>query len=46
MPEEKTQNLAETDKRYYYNQEEWLDEFWDDKGAVYNGTEAATGGVL
>ena len=34
MPEEKTQNLAETCKRSYYNQEEWL-----------KGTEEATGGV-
>ena len=30
MPEEKKQNLAETDKEYYYNQEEWLEEFLDD----------------
>ena len=34
MPEEKTQNLAETCKRSYYNQEEWLKD-----------TEEATGGV-
>ena len=33
MPEEKRLNLAETDKRSYYNQEVWLDEFLDDKGA-------------
>ena len=46
MPEEKRQNLAQTDKGYYYNQEEWLEELLDDKGAVYNGAEAATGGVL
>ena len=46
MLEEKRQNLAETDKGSYYNQEEWLEEFLDDKGAIYNGTEAATGGIL
>ena len=46
MTEEKRQNLAKTDKGQYYNQEEWLEEFLDDKGAIYNGTEAATGGVL
>ena len=34
MLEEKTQNLAETCKRSYYNQEEWL-----------KGTEEATWGV-
>ena len=46
MPEENIQNLAKTDKGSYYNQEEQLEEFLDDKGAIYNGTEAATGGVL
>ena len=46
MPERNIQNLAKTDKGSYYNQEEWLEEFLDDKGAIYNGTEAATGGVL
>ena len=46
MSEEKIQNLAESAKGQYYNQEEWLEEFLDDKGAIYNGTEAATGGVL
>ena len=29
MPEEKRQNLAETDRGSYYNQEEWLKEFLD-----------------
>ena len=29
MPED----LAETDRGSYYNQEEWLEEFLDDKGA-------------
>ena len=46
MSEEKIQNLAERARGQYYNQEEWLEEFLDDKGAIYNGTEAATGGVL
>ena len=46
MPEEKRQNLAETDEGSYYNQKKWLEEFLHDKGAFYNGTEAATGGVL
>ena len=46
MQEEKIQNLAETDKGQYYNQEEWLEEFMDDKGAIFNGTESATGGFL
>ena len=46
MPEEKRQNLGETDKGSYFNQEEWLEEFLDDKGAFYNGTEATIGGVL
>ena len=39
MPEEKRQNLAETDRGPYYNQKEWLEEFLDDKGALYNGRE-------
>ena len=43
---EKRQNLAEAGKGSYYNQEEWLEEFLDDKGAFYNSTEAGTGGVL
>ena len=46
MPEEERQNLAETGKRKYYNQEKWLEEFLDDKSAFYNGTEAATGGIV
>ena len=46
MPEEKRQSLAEAGKGSYYNQEEWLEEFLDDKGAFYSGTEAGTGGVL
>ena len=46
MLEEKRQNLAETDKGSYYNQEKWLEEVLDDKGAFYNGTKAAAGSVL
>ena len=46
MLEEKRQNLAETDKGSYYNQEKWLEEVFDDKGAFYNGKKAATGCVL
>ena len=34
MPKEKRQNLAETDRVSYYNQEERLEEFLDDKGAI------------
>ena len=33
MPEERIQTLAETDRGSCYNQEEWLEEFLDDKGA-------------
>ena len=34
MPEE---------RRSYYNQEEWVEEFSDDKGAFYNGNERDDG---
>ena len=40
MPEERRQNLAETDRGSYYNQEEWLEEFLDDKAAFYDVTES------
>ena len=40
MLEERRQNLAETDRGSYYNQEEWLEEFFDDKGAFYDGSES------
>ena len=43
--EEKRQNLAEAEKGSYYNQEEWLEEFFGDKGAFCNDTEAATRAV-
>ena len=39
MPEEKRKNLAETDKGQYFSKAEWLEEFLDDKSAIYNGTE-------
>ena len=43
MPEEKRQNLSETDRRSYYNQEEWVEEFLDDKGPFQNGCESDAG---
>ena len=46
MLEEKRQNLPETDRRSYFNQEEQFEEFLDDKGEIYNDTEAATESVL
>ena len=46
MPKEKIQSLAETGKGYYYNQQDWLEEFLDNKGSIQNGTEAADGSVL
>ena len=39
MLEEQRQNLAETYRGSYYNQEEWLEEFLDYTGAFYNGSE-------
>ena len=39
MPEKGSQNLAETDRWSYYNQEEWVEEFLDDKGAFYSRIE-------
>ena len=33
------QNLAETDRGPYY-EEEWLEEFLDSKGVFYNGNES------
>ena len=38
--EERKQNLAETNRGSYYNQEEWLEEFLDDKGPFYDGSES------
>ena len=43
MPEKGSQTLAETDRWSYYNQEEWVEEFLDDKGAFYNGSESDDG---
>ena len=40
MSEERRQNLAETDRGSYYNQEERLEEFLDDKGAFCDGSES------
>ena len=40
MLEERRQNIAETDRTPYYNQEEWLEEFLDDKDAFFNGSES------
>ena len=37
IPKERGQNSAETDRGSYYNHDEWLEEFLDDKGAFYNG---------
>ena len=39
MPEERKQNLAETSRWSYYNQEEWLEELLDDKSASYDASE-------
>ena len=43
MLKERQQNLAETDRGSYYNQEEWAEEFLDDKGAFYNSSESDDG---
>ena len=40
IPEERKQNLAQTERGSYYNQEEWLEEFLDDKGAFYDVSES------
>ena len=40
MPEERRQNLAETDSGPYYNQQKWLEEFLDNEGRFYNGSES------
>ena len=40
MSEERRQNLAETHRESYYNEEETLEEFLDDKGVFYNGSES------
>ena len=44
MPEKRRQNLSETSRwSYCCNQEEWVEEFLDDKGAFYNGSESDDG---
>ena len=43
MSEERRQNLAKRDRGSYYNQEEWLEEFLDDKGAFCSGSESDDG---
>ena len=40
MPEERRQNLTETDRGSYCNQEEWLEKFLNNKGAFYDGSES------
>ena len=40
MPEERRQNLAGTDRRSYYKQEEWLEPFLGNKSAFYDGSES------
>ena len=39
MSEGRRQNLIEKDRGSYYNPEQWLEEFLDDKGAFYNGSK-------
>ena len=43
MPEQKRQNLVETSKEPYYNQQQWVEEFLDDNDAFYNGSESDDG---
>ena len=40
MTKENRQNLADTDRASYYNQEEWLEEFLEDKGIFYNNSDS------
>ena len=40
MSEESRQDLAETDRGWYYNQVEWLEQFLDNKGGFYNDSES------
>ena len=40
LAEESRKNLAETDRGSNYNQEEWLEELLEDKGAFYYGSES------
>ena len=43
MRKKRNQNLAETDRGSYQNQEEWVEVFLGDKGAFYNGNESDDG---
>ena len=43
LPEERRQNLSETNRGSFYNQGEWVEEFLDDNGAFYNGIESDDG---
>ena len=40
MTKEKRQNLTDMDRGSYYNQEEWLKEFLEDKGIFYNDDDS------
>ena len=40
MLEKRRQKLAETNRGSYYNQQEWVEEFLDDKGVFYNGSKS------
>ena len=40
IPEERRQNLAETDRGSYYKQEEWLEVFLDNKCGFSDGSES------
>ena len=40
MPGERRRSLAEKDKESYYNQEEWLEEYLEDKDLSNNGSES------
>ena len=40
MTKENRQNLADTDRGWCYNQEEWLEEFLEDKGIFYNDSDS------
>ena len=44
MPKKRRQNSAETDWGSFYNQEELVEEFLDDEGAFYKGSESDDGG--
>ena len=40
MPEERRQDLTETDVGSYDNPKEWLEKFIGDEGVVYNDSES------